>query len=266
MLGPGLTSGWVRILLRLFPFSFPRIFPSLHCALFYPSLVPIIFFFLINCTSRKTSLVVQMVKNPPANAGGTGDAGLIPGLGRSPGGGNSRNPVQYSCLENSMDRGAWQAVVCGVAESWIQLNNWAHTYFWYSFSNFSPCYNPQRFRFSMSGGETMYQWVFKTPGWLWCTWLAHRLFDNTVLRWLPSPCSTQLIAALDSSAFLLRVSLQFSLHLTCLLCWFLLLGLTSKLGSSPLTFLCATVQVLWLLTSSSKSIPDNVQPLTPQGK
>ena len=48
----------------------------------------------------------SVVKNPPANAG---DVGLIPGLGRSPGEGNG-NPLQYSCLENPMDRGAWQAI------------------------------------------------------------------------------------------------------------------------------------------------------------
>ena len=47
----------------------------------------------------------SMVKNPPANAGDTGDLGSITGLGRSPGVGNG-NPLQYSCLENSMDRGA----------------------------------------------------------------------------------------------------------------------------------------------------------------
>ena len=46
-----------------------------------------------------------------------GDLGLIPGSGRSPGGGNG-NPLQYSCLENSMDRGAWQATVHGVVKSW----------------------------------------------------------------------------------------------------------------------------------------------------
>ena len=50
-----------------------------------------------------------MVKNPPANAG---DMGSIPGLGRSPGKGNG-NPLQYSCLENSMDRGPWWATVHG---------------------------------------------------------------------------------------------------------------------------------------------------------
>ena len=51
-----------------------------------------------------------VVKNPLANAGDIRDAGSIPGLGRSPGGGHS-NPLQYSCLENAMDRGAWLATV-----------------------------------------------------------------------------------------------------------------------------------------------------------
>ena len=54
-----------------------------------------------------------MVKNPPASAGDIRDAGLIPGLGRSPGEGNG-NPLQYSYLENSMDRGAWWATVYGI--------------------------------------------------------------------------------------------------------------------------------------------------------
>ena len=52
-------------------------------------------------------------KNPPASAGDIRDAGLIPGLGRSPGEGNG-NPLQYSYLENSMDRGAWWATVYGI--------------------------------------------------------------------------------------------------------------------------------------------------------
>ena len=57
-----------------------------------------------------------MVKNPPANAGDTGDSGSITGLGRSPEEGNG-NPPQYSCLENRMDRGARWATVHGVAKS-----------------------------------------------------------------------------------------------------------------------------------------------------
>ena len=72
------------------------------------------------CSIHCTSLVAQMVKNPPANEGDTGDPGLILGSGRSPGGGNG-NPFQYSCLENSVDRGAWWTTVHGVAKSQTQL-------------------------------------------------------------------------------------------------------------------------------------------------
>ena len=57
-----------------------------------------------------------MTKELPANAGDVRDSGLIPGLGRSPGEGNG-NPLQYSCLENPIDRGAWWATVHRVAES-----------------------------------------------------------------------------------------------------------------------------------------------------
>ena len=64
----------------------------------------------------RASQVVLVVKNLPANAGDIRDMGLIPGLGRSPGGGHG-NPLQYSCLENPMDKGSWQAIVHSVAES-----------------------------------------------------------------------------------------------------------------------------------------------------
>ena len=60
-----------------------------------------------------------MVKNPPTNAG---DVGLVPGSGMSPAGGNG-NPLQYSCLENPTDRGAWWATGHGVAKTQIQLSN-----------------------------------------------------------------------------------------------------------------------------------------------
>ena len=62
------------------------------------------------------SKVLLVVKNLLANAGDIRDTGLIPGLGRFPGEGNS-NPLQYSCLENPMGRGAWWATVHGVAKS-----------------------------------------------------------------------------------------------------------------------------------------------------
>ena len=58
-----------------------------------------------------------VVKNLPANARATGDVGSIPGLGRSPGGGHG-NPLQYSCLKNPIERGAWWATVHRVTKSW----------------------------------------------------------------------------------------------------------------------------------------------------
>ena len=66
-----------------------------------------------------------MVKNLPANVGDVRDIASIPGLGRSPGGGHGK-PLQYSCLENPMDRGVWRATVHGVAKEsdmTEQLNN-----------------------------------------------------------------------------------------------------------------------------------------------
>ena len=61
-----------------------------------------------------------MVKNQPADAGDTGDVGWIPGSGRSPEANGS--PLQYSCLENPMDRGAWQATIHGITESQTRLS------------------------------------------------------------------------------------------------------------------------------------------------
>ena len=72
----------------------------------------------INATSS-TALASQellVVKNPPASAGDVRDTGSIPGSGRAPGGGNGY-PLQYSCLENPMDRGAWQDTVHVITES-----------------------------------------------------------------------------------------------------------------------------------------------------
>ena len=63
-----------------------------------------------------------MVKNLPADAGDTRDADLIFGLRRSPGGGNG-NSLQYSCVGDSMDKGAWWTTVCGIAKSRTQLSN-----------------------------------------------------------------------------------------------------------------------------------------------
>ena len=69
---------------------------------------------------RRASQVALVVKNRHVNAGDARDVGSVPGLGRSPGEGNG-NPLQYSCLENPMDRGAWWAMACRVTKSWKHL-------------------------------------------------------------------------------------------------------------------------------------------------
>ena len=68
----------------------------------------------------------SVVKTLPANVGDVGDAGSIPELGRSPGGGNG-NLLQYSCQDNPMDRGAWWAIVSRVSKRWAQPSNWTCT-------------------------------------------------------------------------------------------------------------------------------------------
>ena len=73
------------------------------------------------------SLPLDVVKNPPANTGDTRDAPSIPVLGRSPGGGHG-NPLQYACLENPLDRGAWWATVHGIAKSRTRLRTHSLTH------------------------------------------------------------------------------------------------------------------------------------------
>ena len=79
------------------------------------------------CRNEGASQVELAVKNPPANAGDLRGVDLITGSGRSPGGGHS-NPLQCSCLENPVDRGAWWATVHGVAKSWTQGSDLACTH------------------------------------------------------------------------------------------------------------------------------------------
>ena len=84
------------------------------------TLLFVIFFFLLLGFPGGT-----VVKNPPANVGGARDRGSVPKLGKSLGVGNS-NLLQYSCLKNSMDRGAWQTTVHGIAKSQTQLSTHTH--------------------------------------------------------------------------------------------------------------------------------------------
>ena len=80
----------------------------------------------------------QVVKNWSSSAGDPRGVGLIPGLGRSPGGGDS-NLFQYSCLENSRYRGAWVATVHGVAKSWTWLSMHTHTYSLHNSTRYRYC-------------------------------------------------------------------------------------------------------------------------------
>ena len=81
----------------------------------------------VNSTNVWASQAVLGVENPPADAGDSTDMGLIPGSGRSPGGGNG-SPLSYSCLGNHTDRGAWRAIVHEVTKSQTWLSDWAYTH------------------------------------------------------------------------------------------------------------------------------------------
>ena len=76
--------------------------------------------FVVESIIYWASQAVLVVKNPSANAGDIRDAGSISESGITPGGGHG-NPLQCSCLENPMDRGAWRATLHGVTKSWIRL-------------------------------------------------------------------------------------------------------------------------------------------------
>ena len=100
------------------------------------------------------------VKNPPANAGDARDVGLILGLGKFPGGGTG-NPLQYSCLKNAMDRGAWRATVYGVTKSWTRLTHYSsystcpESFTWMNLLIFVPTLWDQfSYRLHFTGEET----------------------------------------------------------------------------------------------------------------
>ena len=96
---------------------------------FFLSIINWVFFFFFFCCTRSSTGFPggTVVKSPLTKTGNGRDIGSIPGLGRCPGIGNG-NPLQYYCLENSMDRGAWQATVHGVAKSRTLLNEYIHTW------------------------------------------------------------------------------------------------------------------------------------------
>ena len=111
-----------------------------------------------------------LVMNPPANAGHVRDAGSIRGWGRSPGGGHG-NPLQYSFLENPMDRGAWQAIVHRVKKSWTQLKQFStHAHLlqiffpslWFIFSFSWLSFAEQKFLFLVKSSWWMISLIIET--------------------------------------------------------------------------------------------------------
>ena len=83
----------------------------------------------------------SVVKNLPANVGDTGNVGVIPGSGRYFGGGKG-NPLQYACLENPMDRGAWWATVMGFREFYMTEQLSMHTFIFH-WESWRGCYHLQ---------------------------------------------------------------------------------------------------------------------------
>ena len=132
-----------------------------------------------------------MVKNPPANVG---EVGSIPGWGRSPGEGNG-NPCQYSCLENSMDSGAWWATVHGVTKSrtWLkQLNNSIN----FTLLCCAVLCLVAQLHLTGVGCHALLQGIFPTqglnPGLLHCRWILYHLSHQgspRLLEWVAYPFS-----------------------------------------------------------------------------
>ena len=116
------NTSWNKLMAIICLFSRQYLKPAFIfiCSLFlWPTVVILKVSFICCPNPQMSSPGGSVVKNLPANAG---DLGSIPGWGRSPGEGNG-NPLQYSCLENPMDRGALQAIVHGVAKSYTQLSD-----------------------------------------------------------------------------------------------------------------------------------------------
>ena len=131
----------------------------------------------------------SVVRNPPANAEAREDTGSIPGLGRSPGEGNG-NPLQYSCLENPMKRGAWWATVHGVVKSWRRLSDWAHMH-------------------ASSWKLVAFTYFYQLGIWSWSHWSSKGWHfvgnvENTAVNWLVNLSSYETVYLLKSTSFPLR--------------------------------------------------------------
>ena len=117
--------------------------------------------YLPEFAQTRASLVPIVVKNQPVNAGDVRDTISIPGSGRSPGEGND-NPLQYSCLKNPMDRGAWWATIHGVSKSQAWLKDLARMHAHWVNDAIQPSHPlppPSPPAFNLSQHQGLFQWV-----------------------------------------------------------------------------------------------------------
>ena len=131
---------------------------------------------------HRASQVMQLVKNLPANALGARDVGSIPGSGRSPGIGNG-NPLEYSCLGNPTDGGAWRAAIHGVAKSWTWLST--HTLgpapgnFWFGFYSLRFAFSKMSYKWTHTVFIQLFDFGFFIL--TWCIWDFSLLLRVVVL-------------------------------------------------------------------------------------
>ena len=143
------------------------------------------------------------MKNPPAKAGDSGDVGSIPGSGRSPGIGDG-NPPQHSCLENSMDRGDWQATVKGVAkesDTTEQLSARTHTHT--HTHTHTRCFQTQTFVFCILPSTLCIVWSPSMRE-------AKPRSDESAKR---NPCSTQILSTFTFLSWMIPPKEIFTTHL-----------------------------------------------------
>ena len=146
----------------------------------------IIFIFII----YQFEICGTMIKNPPAKARDAGDLGLIPGLGRSPGG-ELGNSLQYFCLENPMDAGAWQVAVHGTAKSRTRLKRFSpHTCRGYKLTFITRCGSVTQRKPAPWGGWDKWVYAEYCNGYEFSFW-SKTGFKSLLSQWVTLwPCTS----------------------------------------------------------------------------
>ena len=132
---------------------------------------------------RASQLALE-VKNLPANAGARTDTGSVPGLGRSPAEGHG-DPLQYSCLENPKDRGAWQATVHSVAKSWTSLKQFSTSMPAIMRILSLPCVGPKKGPLRWNWvPHVPGEWTLSIPGQVWVQLMGCPGFSASEISWI----------------------------------------------------------------------------------